>query len=335
MTEKQYLLGVDGGGTKTLAVVADTDGNVLGFARTDPTNFQIVGVTGAKRGLKDAVEQALAAADLVPDDIAHATYGISGADRERDFDTVHSFVEPVNPAPQYLLCNDTTIALRAGTPDGVGIALIAGTGANTIGFNRDYDQKKVGGLGPFTGDYGSAGDLAQKAMVAAMKGYDGRGPKTVIEQMFCEALNVEEIVDIIEFSFIEHYRPISIREFAPLPFRAAKMGDKVALRLLTQTGKEVGHEAVTCAKALFKKDEAFDIILAGSVFQKGEHPAMIDAMTAHIKRRFPNANIHKLEAEPCVGALLWSYQLLRGKQPTKKLVKTLSTNLHRAMRTTA
>ena len=137
-----FVLGVDAGGTKTVAVVAGRDGQVRGVGRSGSANFQACGVAGAEGQIKKAVEEAAGQAGVDPSGFAAACYGVAGADRPKDFETIRKFVEPLTPCPAFRLENDTIIALRAGTADGVGIALIAGTGSNAIG--RDSQGKKLG-----------------------------------------------------------------------------------------------------------------------------------------------------------------------------------------------
>src|SRR5205085_6106449 len=122
-----------------------------------------------------AVQGALRGAGAAPSDVAAACFGLCGADRPKDFDTCRRLLSGVSPVADLDLKNDTTIALRAGTADGVGIGLVAGTGANQIGVNRRGELHKVGGLARVLGDSGGALDIAEQAVAAAMRGHDGRG----------------------------------------------------------------------------------------------------------------------------------------------------------------
>jgi N-acetylglucosamine kinase-like BadF-type ATPase len=309
----KYVLGIDGGGTKTIAAIASDDATVCGIGRSGATNFQGIGVTRAGINLKQAVDAALDDAQIKPSDVSFATYGIAGADRDVDFETVLGYVAPANCAGQYMITNDTTIALRAGTKDGVGVALIGGTGANTIGFSPNYEQKKIGGLGPLTGDYGSAGDIARKGVLASLKYHDGRAPKTLLYEMFRKRLDLDHLEDIIEYSYIDKYMPFQIADLAPIVFEAANQNDKVALAILKKTGNQVGHDAVTCMRALFDKEEAVPVVLGGSVYMRGANRTLVDTMTGYIHKRYPNAKIVKLTNEPCTGALLWALDILKEK----------------------
>ncbi|HSA22786.1 MAG TPA: BadF/BadG/BcrA/BcrD ATPase family protein, partial [Myxococcota bacterium] len=147
-----FVLGVDAGGTKTLAALADEGGDVRGLGLGGAANYQGCGVLGAEQQLGRALAAAAAAAGADLGGLASAAYGVSGADRPKDFGVIRAILERLTPCPRLRLENDTLVALRAGTPDGVGIALIAGTGANAIGRNARGETCQVGGLGRWSGD---------------------------------------------------------------------------------------------------------------------------------------------------------------------------------------
>ncbi|MCB9476499.1 MAG: hypothetical protein H6685_06475 [Deltaproteobacteria bacterium] len=319
-----WILGVDAGGTHTRAVLATMDGRVRGLGFADGANFQGCGVRTAQKQIESAIQAAMKAGRIGKAQVACAAYGISGADREKDFDTVAEFLAPVNPAERFVLSNDTTLALRAGTHDGVGVACIAGTGSNTMGFNAAGDHIKVGGFGGYSGDYGSSFNLTKKAVVAAMKEWDGRGPKTLLTPLLCEALGVEEICDIIEYEFWDNHRPLPLNKYTPLLFDAANAGDKMALKILRETGRQCGDDALSCLRRLFpNRSEAVHVVLGGSIYQKGSNPTMVDTLTARVKRFYPNAVITRLHDEPVTGALLLAADLCAGKTAPKKLQTAL------------
>ncbi len=313
--DNQYILGVDGGGTKTRAGIADMRGNVLTTALAGPCNFQSIGRDAAKGEIRRSIDRACAAAGIAPEQIASAAYGIAGADREKDFDIVGGFVSEINPAAHFVLCNDTTLILRAGTKDGVGVAAVAGTGSNTMGFNEKGDHVKVGGFGPFSGDSGSSFDISSKGLVAAWKAEDGRGPKTIIVDMICEALKLDNLMDIVEQTYFDSYNPcFRLNEHTPIVFEAAKKGDKVAQRILRRTGHECGAEILSCMRRLFKdKSRAVPIVLGGSIYQKGVSPLFVQSVEEKVRRVYPKIKLVRLKYDPCLGALFLAMDAHLGK----------------------
>lgn len=312
-----YLLGMDAGGTKTLSVIVDGAGEVLGVGRAGCGNFQVCGRRRAKQELDASIRVALADAGLRPDEIAVAFYGISGADREKDFQTVREILVPIHPGGRLFLENDTTIALRAGTRDGIGLGLISGTGTNAIGFNAKGERKQVGGWGsPLMGDYGSAHDLAETAFRMAQRGHDGRGEETLLYERLRVALGLEELVDICERSYHDSFEPLDVAAFAPLVFSVAEEGDPVAIGILERAGREIARAGLAVLRSLFDPGDEVPVVLGGSVFQRGSHPAMIESLRASVWQEYPRARFRILDTDPVVGALLFAADRYFENAPT-------------------
>ena len=331
MTET-YVLGVDGGGTKTLAVVADREGKVVGVGRSGTTNFQVVGKVGATKEMGKAIQNALKDANISPKEVVCSAYGISGADREKDFDTVAECVEPNDPASESLLCNDTTLALKAGAPDLLGVAMISGTGSNCIGFNKAGEQVKVGGLGEFSGDAGSASDIGEQGLIAGMRALDGRNPPTALVEMYEKALEVEHLYDVFEFYYPDSYRPVRPGDYAPLVFKAAQMGDKVALKILQDAAKHQAHTALTACKRLYKKNDAFSLVFGGTIFQKAKPAIQVEMISERVQKRYPNVKIVTLRDEPVLGALWFALDLLHDGEAPRKLLQDSRRSLRAYMK---
>lgn len=300
-----YLLGMDAGGTKTICVLADHRGNVVGLGRSGCGNYQATGRVAAGREIGRAIQFAIRQAGIRPADVAAGFYGISGADREEDFVVIRKILEPVNPAAEMFLENDTMIALRAGTVDGVGLGLISGTGTNAIGFNRQGERLQVGGWGsPYLGDFGSAPDIAATAFRLAQRGQDGRGQPTLLYDKLIRALGVEKLLDICQWDHADTRRHLDVAAYAPLVFEAAHEGDEVANQILEFAGKEVSLAAKAVLRALFQPADPIAVVLGGSVFQRGSHPGMVNALEHEIRREFRNVKFTVLDRDPVIGAVL-------------------------------
>jgi len=296
---------MDAGGTKTLCALADTTGRITGLGRSGCGNFQVSGRRTARQELALSIERVLQTTGIRRDQVAVAYYGISGADREKDFRTVRDMLDPINPAMKMYLENDTFIALRAGTETGMGLGLISGTGTNAIGFNDKGERMQVGGWGsPYLGDFGSAHDIAAEAFARAQRGKDGRGKPTLLYDRLTAALAVEDLVDISERDYFDSYEPIDIGSFAPIVFETAQEGDMIALEILQKAGREISLAALSVLRALFQKDQEIPVVLGGSVFQRGSHDAMVRILEEEIRREFPRVQFRVLREEPVSGAVL-------------------------------
>lgn len=308
---RDVILAVDGGGTKTLAAVCDTDGTVLGAGIAGCGNFQAGGVEAARAELAEAIGQATAMWQAASDrggesrvpgtkTPAYAFYGMAGADRPRDFDIVRGVIEPVNPAPAYGLENDAVIALWAGAPDGVGVGVICGTGTNVVALGPGGKRLQVGGLGP--GDRAGAAYLGRQAVDAAFRAVDGRGKQTVLVDMLKRELHLDAIEDLMDLLYQGEVSHLTYSTLAPLVFEAADRGDIVAFELLAAMGKELAIGAGVAIHRLFGPDDPVRVVLAGGVF-RGGNPALVASLRAELARLQPAAEIVLLEDEPLFGAI--------------------------------
>ena len=303
--QPSYVIGLDAGGTKTIALVADTRGEVLGVGHAGPANFQSAGRVSARSELDKAIRRALRKAKVKRTQVVFCAYGVSGADRDDDFTTVSEILEPITPSSQFLLVNDTTVALRAGTKDGVGVALIAGTGSNCIGFNAQGGIAKVGGNGRLMGDLGYAEALVEDAIMACFRALDGRGPDTKLIQMFCEAMGVGKLEDLFTSWYADSYHPPRLGDYAPVLFQAAAKHDKVALQVIDLAARERSAATIAALRRLgFGKKDKPTVVYGGSVFQKSTPPVFPKMVTEYILKRYPQANCVKLKHEPVVGGVL-------------------------------
>jgi len=318
------IIGVDGGNSKTLAAAVDENGRLLARAREGGSNYQGIGRDAAAGVLARVVARVLEEAGA---EAEVAVYGLAGADRDKDFAVFREIITPIGRAKKTVLVNDTLLALRAGTADGVGVALIGGAGSNCIGMNRQGVIRKAWGLGPLTGDRGNASALALDAIVAAMKGADGRGPQTALEAKFKAALGLGALEDIIEHEFYDCPRTFNPGALAPLVFEAANEGDGEAVRVLREHGRAAAEAALAVLRGLgFPPGDEVPVVLGGSVYQKGANSTLVDTLRGEVAKEFPRVRFVILKEPPILGALLRGYDELKidaGPELVVRLSKAL------------
>jgi len=324
--EARYVVGVDAGGTKTHAAVATLDGQVVSLVEAGPGNFQAVGVQAATQNTKKAVDGALSAAGITHDDLAWSAFAVAGADRHKDFITIADYLETI--VPGHVLTNDTLAALWGASRDGSGVALIVGTGANTIGVNEKGDVAKVGGFGPFSGDMGYGEDLVLRALTQAWKARDGREKPTILDDMLCAAIGIEKIEDLAEFYFADSYNPPALGQYAPVVFKAANKGDAVALELIDTIAKHLAFNVTTALRRLgYKKSDAPLVGMGGSLVQKPRPALLRNGITQYLQKKYPDARVKPMKVEPVVGALIIALNDVAGKPPTAALRKRLERSI--------
>ncbi|MBL6975511.1 MAG: hypothetical protein ISR64_07265 [Deltaproteobacteria bacterium] len=328
------VIGVDSGNTKTAAVCATLDGALLTHNRVGPSNYQTLGSAGARDMLLEAVlPLAVTAADKGVT-LTGFGFGLTGLDRPQDEAVLDRVTDHIITccsqkadclsSPRKAMVNDVALVLRAGTDDGIGVAVSSGTGGNCVGLGRDGRRIQVGGLSSELGDGGGAYDIARTGMRAAGRAKDGREWPTLITDLILERLGLESIEDVMDFmipsdesdradkdlpSIIE-----ALGTLAPLVFQAAAQGDLVAIRILMDAGRDLGLAAAIAGSRLgFSPDEAFPLVLGGSVLANAEDPTLEKAIVAQARTRFPRILPVKLAFHPVLGAALMALDEVAGE----------------------
>ena len=161
---RELLLGLDGGGSKTLALLADAEGRVIGRGIAGASNYQNIGETAAWAALDTAIAAAFADAGLEPSAVAAVGLGLAGVDRPEDRALFEGWAARRFGGAPVVIANDAELVLAAGTPDGWGIALISGTGSIVFGRSPQGEMARAGGWGHIMGDEGSGYAIGVEAL---------------------------------------------------------------------------------------------------------------------------------------------------------------------------
>ncbi len=196
----ELVLGIDGGGTSTIAWIADKSGNVLGKGRAGPSNPKSIGFDRARASLNTAISAAWLDYGKRQTPVGRACFGLAGFARADDQAILNAWVTKESWAESWINVTDAELVLAAGTPDGVGVALIAGTGSIAIGRSSSGDLVRVGGWGPLIGDEGSGYRIALDALRLVMQRLDGRAKapsSSLLDARLKDALGVAEPAGIV------------------------------------------------------------------------------------------------------------------------------------------
>ncbi|MDA8206930.1 MAG: hypothetical protein M0Z36_12755 [Thermaerobacter sp.] len=311
-------LGVDGGGTKTEALLVDRT-RVLGFQKTGPSNHQGVGMDAAVAAIQDAVNGVLVHGGYRLHQVEGVVLGLAGADFPEDVDELSQRLTLVFGQVPFRVVNDAVIALHAGTDKGWGIAAIAGTGGNVFGLSPDGRGRQVGGLGYEYGDYGSGIDIARDVLHYAFRSAERRGPKTALENAVLGMLGFPSYSALSHAMYRKQIAPEVFLVLAPVCFSAACDQDPVAINILQRQGRAIAESVVGCARLLDMETELIDVVLAGSLWL-GQAPHMKDALVQTLARDLPKAQVALTDLKPVAGAALLA---MREKEGTRPLRETL------------
>jgi N-acetylglucosamine kinase-like BadF-type ATPase len=299
------VLGVDGGGSKTHALVADARGEVLGFASAGRSNWEDIGLEAAGAALAEAVGGALGMAGVAPGELAASVFGLAGLDWDSDRPMLGALVDPLGLGGPRRLENDSFIALRAGTSLPFGVVVIAGTGHVAAGRNPAGRTFRTFGLGPMYGDFGSATDVASEAVRAVADASTGRGPATSLSRLLpplAGCAGPEELLQALSRGLV------ALPAAAPLVLAEAQAGDPAAQAIVLRTGTSLGEAAALVAGRLDLGRKPFEVVMAGGLFA-GRNRLLETTLVEVLHRVAPLASPVHLHGKPVVGAALEALDL--------------------------
>jgi N-acetylmuramic acid 6-phosphate etherase len=256
------LLGIDGGGSHTVALLADAAGNILGRGEAGPSNLRAVGADMALRALDDAIDRAFVAAGLTRQTVGAACLGLAGADRAGEQALLRTWAERGKLCDRLELTNDGALVLGAGTPEGWGLAVIAGTGSLALGRSADGRTARAGGWGYLMGDEGSGYRITLAALEAVARAADGRGPATRLTDAMFARLHVREMQAMVPVIYGGAWDRAALAGLAPLVFVTADAGDAVAMRIVEEAAGELAKTATAVVRQLGMPPEV-PLALAG------------------------------------------------------------------------
>ncbi len=321
----EFVIGVDGGASKTLCLAARRDGQVMGLGRAGPSNHQACGLGRAMIEVAQAVKEATEPAAIPAGDIALGMFCLAGADLPDDYAMLQQALEQASLCRRVVVKNDTMAALRSGLSRPWGVVVICGTGTNAAGRAPDGREIIMPGLGFISGDWGGGAQICQEVIRRVMRAHDGRGKPTVLLQMVLDHLQAptpEELIDMLYKGRIEYTELLGL---VPLLFEAASAGDEVACELVEEVGREVGVTAGALIRRLSLQRQDVEVVLAGSVF-KGRGPLLVDTVRQVVHRVAPEARIVLPRYEPVVGALFLALEAA-GTQIDERVLRNIEASI--------
>jgi N-acetylglucosamine kinase-like BadF-type ATPase len=298
----RYFLGVDIGGTKTHALIADETGRALAFSTGGPGNWEGVGYDGLTRVLLGVTGTALEQASINVSHISGAGMGIGGYDWPSERLDHLEAIRPIGLACPLEIVNDASLGILAGTSEGWGISVVAGTGCNARGWDRDHKRegRAVGGGSRWSGEYAGGYDIVARAMQAVTFEWLKRGSPTALTRVFLEHFEAKDPADLVEGVYLQRFIPDSALVLKV--FETARQGDPEAQAVMRWAGRELGEMAVGVVNQLGFQQENFEVVLIGSIH--GASPVLDNTLQETVLATAPYARFGRLSVPPVVGAVL-------------------------------
>ncbi len=305
---RPLFLGVDGGGTKTLAVVSDADGKTLGEGKTGASNPLRVGIETAIDNIFQATVIACDKARKSTAEIVSGVFGLAGVRREDIRARMRELLRKRLHLKFSKVVTDAEIALYGAVNGGAGLVIIAGTGSICCGRNENGDFAMAGGWGPLAGDEGGGAGIARRALQSIARASDGRGKLTTLSNYALDYFRVSLPEDISTAIYAPTMTNDKIAGFAKFVIQAAQEGDEVAIELTNEAGRELGIAANAVIHKLNLAGNKFPVAYVGGVFHAKQ--LIFQPLLAEIHQSAPEAYISPPQLPPAVAAAKMAVKLM-------------------------
>ncbi len=297
---RRAVVGVDGGGTKTEAVILDARDQVLGQGIAGPSNPLRIGIANAAAAVREAIDKACSDGHVRREDIISAQVGLAGARRLELSLRMREALSNLGIS-DVQVSGDADIALYGTTDGGPGVVVIAGTGSVCCGVNARGRRVWAGGWGPIAGDEGGGAWIARRAIKAIAHASDGRGPKTTLMSAACNYFHVTTPDDLSTAIYAPTITNERLAGFGKHVVDAAKAKDTVAREILNEGAKELGLMVAAVVRNLKLENERFQVGYVGGVFNSAGELILVQ-MREQLKEIAPNAFLAPPSFAPAVAA---------------------------------
>lgn len=297
-----YLIGIDGGGTKTKLKIADESGNILCANTGGPANINSIGVDGVRDNLSNLISASVKKLNFSLNECSAICIGTAGAGRPSDKKIIENMISNFGISGKIIVTNDAEIALYGGLLRYDGIIIISGTGSICYGKNNRGETCRCGGWGHIIGDEGSGYDIGIKALKTAVRSYDGRDEKTILLDLILNTLKINTIDDLIKFIYRSGKGKKEISELAKVVNEAYLTGDKTSKKILN----EAAYELFLCAGAVIKKlgfnyEHAY-LTYGGSTINNCNY--LLNRFSSLINQNYSHIEIVPMKNDSAYGAIL-------------------------------
>ncbi|CAB4672568.1 unannotated protein [freshwater metagenome] len=294
----KYLLGIDGGGTKTHACLTDLQGHIVATATNGGANWERIGVPAAQTALLQVINEVLGKVQGEHSDLAGATFALAGMDWSSDPEIFSAFSSSIGISKVSTYINDAVAALYAGIPNGVGIASIAGTGGKTVGFDG---TTLVRTMGMSLGEGGGAGQLVGLAVERMATSEHGQTPPTRLSKAIPESYGITDIRTF--FKAIAREDLTLTEDRAPIIFELALFGDLGAIGVVQAVAKQHARDVFGIANQLSFADSAILVVRAGGL-HCAESAVFNHSFESTLHTLLPQAQSKVLSIAPVIGATI-------------------------------
>jgi len=300
----RYVLGLDGGGTKTECVLLGEDGRIIVESRGGPANPNRVGFAGAAAAVRDAAGAAMRTAGVSADQVRALCAGLAGAANPDSAQKMKRLLEEEFPGIAIRICTDLDLTLKA-VGEGAAIVLIAGTGSGAVGRDAHGQMARVGGYGYLLGDEGSAHHVGQRAMNAALRHFERTGLDAPLGKRI--------LAETGEPSWAELQARVNAApddvfpRLFPVVVQAEASGDAAARRLLEECAAALGELVKDLVERLQLQTQKFLLARTGGMIGRSRY--LDERLNEHLRKVAPFGQFAELTMHPAEAAARMAVEL--------------------------
>lgn len=294
-----YIIGIDGGGTKTVGLLTTDTGEQIAKAEAGPSNYHVVGTERTHEVLKEIVSQLSTNVGSIALDSIPFCLGMAGLGRAEDKKVIGQICDRFGINKNRILTHDAHIALVGGTGKQEGVIVISGTGSIVYGINKNGKEARAGGWGYLLGDEGSGYDIALNGLQAVARAADKREPPTELTQLILNRLDLDTPNDLIRWTHAASRDEIA--QLAALVFKAMEIGDTKAEEIIDSAISELACAVETVVMQL-EFTHPFDIVFSGGILL--HQPILADKLQRWIEKIILDSSVISPKHEPAYGAVL-------------------------------
>ena len=301
------VIGVDGGGSKTRAMVADEHGGMIGDVVGPGSAVRPGRTEESATVIADVVRDALASCEMTHVMPRVLCVGVAGAGRDAERQELWRALVTRELADDVVIHSDFSVALDDAFGDGPGVLLISGTGSVAFGRGPTGTTARCGGWGPAFGDEGSGAWIGRKALSVVAAASDGREPETGLTGAILTAAQVNELPELI--SWAGAATPSKLASLAPVVMSVAEAGDLRANSIVSLAVEELALHVRALARQLFVDERAaLPVALSGGMLQRGS--TLRRRLEHRLKAAVPGAQVSNDEVVPVRGAVRGALRFL-------------------------
>jgi glucosamine kinase len=302
-----FVIGVDGGGTKTRALLADERGEQLAEAVGAASAVKPGEIEHSAGVIAGVVRDVLEIAERQGHKPRVLAVGVAGVGREPEREALLEALVAQQLAEEVSVMPDYAIALEDAFSDGPGVLLIAGTGSMAFGRSPAGATARCGGWGPMFGDEGSGSWIGRRALSVVAAAADGREPETALTGAVLTAAEVSEVSDLIRWA--SGANAAQLATLAPVVMSVADAGDLRANSIVSMAVEELALHVRSLARQLFADERAsVPVALTGGLLKRGT--SLRKRLEHRLKTAVPGAQVRTEEIDAARGAVRSALRLL-------------------------